>query len=320
MATLEKIDYHGWPNCYRFSNPLVDLIVTTDVGPRIIRFGFVGEVNEFYENPATLGKVGGSEWCNYGGHRLWHAPEAIPRTYFPDNSPVKLEEHTGFIRLIQPVESTTGIQKEMDITLQPDAAWVQVTHRLCNNSPWMVELAAWGLSVMAPGGIAIIPLPPRGAHQDHLQPVNTLTLWAYTDMTDPRWTWGQRYILLRQDTHRTEPQKTGMMNLDGWVAYARGGHLFVKTFTYLPGKTYPDFGCSIEVFTNQAMLEVESLGPLTRLEPGESVEHVEHWYLFRDIPQPTSEAEVETWITPFVIKNLTGLNVIFGRHKPWSKI
>jgi hypothetical protein len=208
----------------------------------------------------------------------------------------------------------------MDITLQPDAARVQVTHCLRNANPWAVELAPWALSVMAPGGIAIIPLPPRGAHQDHLQPVNTLTLWAYTDMTDPRWTWGQRYILLRQDTHRTEPQKTGMMNLDGWVAYARGGHLFVKTFTYLTGKTYPDFGCSIEVFTNQAMLEVESLGPLTRLEPGESVEHVEHWYLFRDIPQPTSEAEVETWITPFVIKNLTGLNVGLARHKPWSKI
>ena len=29
------------------------------------------------------GKTGGSEWHIYGGHRLWHAPEVMPRTYYP---------------------------------------------------------------------------------------------------------------------------------------------------------------------------------------------------------------------------------------------
>jgi hypothetical protein len=44
---------------------------------------------------------------------------------------------------------------------------------------------------------------------------------------------------------------------------------------------YPDFGCSVEIFTNAAMLEVETLGPLATLEPGSAVEHVEEWSLHR---------------------------------------
>jgi hypothetical protein len=44
---------------------------------------------------------------------------------------------------------------------------------------------------------------------------------------------------------------------------------------------YPDFGCSVEIFTNAAMLEVETLGPLTTLEPGSAVEHIEQWSLDR---------------------------------------
>ena len=114
---MEKINYKGWPNCYLWSNNLVDLIVTTDIGPRIIRFGFVDEDNEFMEQASTLGQMAGDDWRIYGGHRLWHSPEMIPRTYFPDNSPVRLEQHDGFVRLMQDVETTTGIQKEIDIHL-----------------------------------------------------------------------------------------------------------------------------------------------------------------------------------------------------------
>ncbi|MCS6860702.1 MAG: DUF4380 domain-containing protein [Abditibacteriales bacterium] len=297
---MERINYKGWQNCYRLSNGIVDLIVTTDVGPRIIRFGFGNAENEFREYEEMMGKTGGDEWRIYGGHRLWHAPEEKPRTYFPDNAPVKWEQHPGFVRLIQPTETTTGIQKEMDIRLSPNAARVEVVHRLRNTNLWAVELAPWALTVMAPGGKGIVPLPPRGAHEENLLPTNSLTLWAYTDMTDPRWTWGSKYILLRQDSTVTKPQKIGVMASDGWAAYARNGHLFVKRFNFVKGATYPDFGASVEMFTNGDMLELETLGPLTRLPPGAAVEHVEHWFLFKDVPTPNNDADVEKNVLPKV--------------------
>jgi hypothetical protein len=297
---LDRTNYGGWPNCYRLSNDLVDLVLTTDIGPRIIRFGFVGEENEFKEYGEMLGHVGGREWRIYGGHRLWHGPEVIPRTYHPDNFPVLLEPHDEFVRLVQPTETSTGIQKEMDVGLSPGAAQVQVTHRLRNRGPWAVELAPWALSVMAPGGVAIVPLPPRGPHPEFLLPASTITLWAYTDMSDPRWSWGHRYVLLRQDTEATTPQKAGYIVPDGWVAYARDGHLFVVTFDHAQGAQYPDLGSCVETWTDPDMLEVETLGPLAQLEPGAAVEHLERWSLFRDVPQPHSDADVDEHVLPEV--------------------
>jgi len=311
---VEKVSYGGWPNCYQLSNGIVELVVTTDVGPRVIRFGFVGETNEFKEFTSMLGKTGGDEWHIYGGHRLWHAPESTPRTYFADNHPVRLEAQSDFVRVIQPTEPMTGIRKEMDIRVEAGAAHVQVTHRLRNEGCWVVKLAPWALSVMAPEGTAVLPLPPRGTHPEMLQPVNALTLWAYTDMSDPRWTWGQKYILLRQDSNARVPQKAGAWVPDGWAAYARHGHLFVKTFQPVPGASYPDLGCSTEIFTNAEMLELETLGPLVELQPDAAVEHVEHWFLFRDVPTPASDADVETYLLARVREALAETRTARGRR------
>jgi len=49
MSTkIEQVAWGGWPNCYRLSNNEIDLIVTADVGPRVIRLPY-GD----YDNDAT---------------------------------------------------------------------------------------------------------------------------------------------------------------------------------------------------------------------------------------------------------------------------
>jgi hypothetical protein len=236
----------------------------------------------------------------YGGHRLWHAPESRERTYYPDNIPVRLEQTAEGVRVIQPTETTTGIQKEMEIALSPNDAHVRILHRLRNHNLWRVELSVWALTAMAPGGTAVIPLPPRGRHPEDLPPSSRLTIWPYTDLSDPRWTWGRKYILLRQDPTRPSPQKIGASVPDGWAAYARDGRLFVKTCQYTPGGTYPDFGSSFEVFADGQMLELESLSPLTHVAPGEMAEHSESWFLWRDVPMPRGDDDVDGYVLPKV--------------------
>jgi hypothetical protein len=295
---MEKISYQGWQNCYRISNSVIDLVVTGDVGPRILRAGFVGQANELVEVKDQLGQTGAAEWMIYGGHRLWHAPEEKPRSYFPDNSPVTVQDMGGFVRVTQPVEATTGIQKEIDISLEPGKAHAHLVHRLINRNLWAVELAPWALSVMDAGGVAILPIPARGSHTDHLLPTNTLTMWAYTNFSDSRWVLGEHFILLRQDSQAAVPQKVGMYAPDGWIAYAHNQHLFLKKVTPQPGARYPDYGCNLETFTNEFMLEIESVGPLVLLAPGAAVEHVEDWYLFQDVPAPKTDADVSTNILP----------------------
>jgi len=48
---LEKVECSGLQNCYRVFNDTVDLIATTEVGPNIVRFGFIGDRNEFQGDP-----------------------------------------------------------------------------------------------------------------------------------------------------------------------------------------------------------------------------------------------------------------------------
>jgi hypothetical protein len=295
---MEWIEYGGWPRCVRLANERVELVVTTDVGPRIIRLGFRGGENEFAEMADQLGKTGGEEWRIYGGHRLWHGPEAAPRSYHPDNLPVRAEGDGQFLRVIEDPEPRTGIQKEIEIRLHPTEARVQVRHRLRNTGLWAVRFAPWALSVMAPGGRAVVP-EPRPARRDTLLPNRVLVLWPYADLSDPRLGWGTRYLFLRQDPEATAPVKFGHSGADGWGAYVRGDHLFMKTFPYHTGAEYPDFGSAIECYTNRDFLELESLGPLRLVEPGAAVEHEERWLLATGA-SAASEDDVERTVLPRV--------------------
>ena len=301
-VTIEKTAFQGWPNCYRVSNGTVEFIATTDVGPRIISFSFVGGTNVFFVREDFAGQTGGAEWKNYGGHRIWHAPEDKARTYEPDNGPIDAKPVANGLLLTMAPGPVSGIQKAIEITLDPATSVVRVVHRLRNAGAWPVELAPWAISVMAPGGFAIAPMP-TAFHPDRLLPNRALTLWPYTDMRDDRWLWGTDYVLLRHkviaDAAR-ERTKVGLNANLGWAAYYLDGNLFIKRFSYVDGARYPDFNSSLEVFSNARMLELETLAPLAVLQPGATVEHEERWELHRQPDLQFSEADVKARVEPLV--------------------
>jgi hypothetical protein len=291
---VEEVSYAGWKRCLRISNDEIEAIVTLDVGPRIIRCGFVGGVNEFVEYPEQIGKTGENIYRSYGGHRLWVAPEQKPRTYYPDNNPVTMMKKGETIRFRAPAEVGTGVQKEIRVTMSLKMNSFHVEHFLTNNSEAPLTAAAWALSVMAPGGRAIIPQEQFKPHPEILQPVRGMALWSYTDMTDPRWTWGKKFVQLRQDSSLQTPQKFGVLNKQGWCAYTNGDRLFLKTVPFSQNAAYPDFDCNCEFFTNHRMLELETLSPLKTLQPGETIQHDERWFLFRNIHIGTSDDDIAT--------------------------
>lgn len=296
---MEIVEFNGWLRNVRLSNDQVELIITQDVGPRIARFGFVGEQNLFAEIEGHQGGTGEDEWLLRGGHRLWAAPEVKPDTYELDNSPVQIEEIEGGVRTRQDVGPLTGLLKTMDIGLASDSNQVTILHTLQNANQKPVKVAPWSLSVMAPGGMCVIPLPPKIAHPDRLTHNQEWSLWGYTDMSDSRWTWGSRYVFFEQDENKG-PAKIGMAHREGWVGYLLGEFLLVKRFEWLTGAEYPDGGVNFETFSNEEMLEVESLGALKTLEPDESVSHEEQWELYRHVPRIDTEDDVDKHVMPIV--------------------
>ena len=299
---MEKLKFGGWENCYRLDNSRIELIVTGDVGPRVIRFGFIGRENMFKEYEDQLGVTEAQEWLIFGGHRLWHAPEAQPRTYYPDSEPVLVQEIENGLIVTQQPEPTTGLQKQIEITLSPDNDEVHLTHFLINHNLWAIETAAWAPTVMSPGGVALLPLPPRGTHPECLLPTNLLSLWPYTNLSDPRWILGEKVIMLRQDPTNKTPQKIGSFVPDGWGAYVNHGALFIKRIPIQFEGLYPDLGVNFEVFTNNDMLELESLGPIETVPPKGRLDHHEHWTLLDGFSIPKSESEVLTNIIPEIVQ------------------
>lgn len=286
--TVETVTYRGWEDCIRVSNGIVELIATTEVGPRIVHFGFVEGNNELFVLEDDAGERGGDEWRLYGGHRLWHAPESDPRTFAPDNEPIEYELTDDGCVLRQPTEDLTGMAKEIHVEMAEDAPEVALTHRITNQGVWPVEFAPWAITVFDAGGKAVVPLP-EGDHEE-LRPDRSLTLWPDANPGDDRLEWVDDHLLVRQDD--AEEIKIRASGAEEWTAYVNDGHAVVKEFDWDPEATYPDMGCGIEVFTIPIMLELETLGPKTTVDPEETVEHVETWTLVEDVTAPETGADV----------------------------
>jgi hypothetical protein len=296
---MEIVEYGGWDNNVRISNGRVELIITKDVGPRIIRFGFIGERNVFFESKAQMGGKGEKDWKIRGGHRLWISPEEKPKTYELDNFPIEAEEIKDGARVLQPMGQISGVRKTMDVVLSPKTNDVTIVHTLTSMRKRSVLLSPWALTAMAPKGTAVIPMPEKIPHTERLTHNQVWSLWGYTDLTDDRWTIGRNYLLFRQDIKRG-PSKLGIAHAEGWVAYHVGEYLFVKKFEMIDGEEYPDGGVNFETFANQEFLELESLGPVVSLEPGKSVSHQEKWALFKGVHAWKTEADMSRQIRKLV--------------------
>ncbi len=134
---LSKTDYRGG-EALVLASKAVELIVTTAVGPRVISLRSLENAkagNLFLQFPPDEQRANGFYFR--GGHRLWHSPEDIVRTYQPDDDPVDVKQLPKGVFLTQPVEPKTGIQKAIKIEFLGEST-LRVTHTLTNRGLWAI--------------------------------------------------------------------------------------------------------------------------------------------------------------------------------------
>ena len=282
------VSFGGWDNCVRLTNGKVELIVTTEVGPRIIRYAFVGGPNIMCEKEGQMGDKNSSEWRIYGGHRLWHSPESMPRTYELDNTSVRYELTENGVNTYQDVEKWAQIEKQMEITMDEKTSEVTVVHRIINRGAWEIEASAWAMSVLSTGGKEIIP---QDRTDTGLLSNRVMAIWPYTHLDDPRVCFGHKYITLRQDPAVAQPFKIGTSNTLGWTAYFNHNNCLVKYFDVDKELPYPDHNTCFQTYTCDFMLEMETLSPLYLIGTDEAIEHREVWNLFDNIQMPSDDED-----------------------------
>ena len=279
---MERIDYLGHPGCVRMTNGEVEIVAAASFGPRILHYGFVGGKNLFGMFPEVGADTEMGRWQAVGGHRLWVAPESSPQSYAPDDRPVEIGFQGALnLRLTGPVDAA-GFEKTVSVGLLPKGTEVEVRHRIVNRNAQAVEISPWALTIFD-GGTCVLPLEPYRSHTDALLPAQPLVLWPFTDLSDPRLAIEARAIRVSPEPLSEEPQKIGLANKREWAGYLSDDTLFVKRYPYLEGENYPDYGVNTEVFVKGRFMEIESLGPLRRLAPGEAVDHVERWRLVANV-------------------------------------
>lgn len=259
-------------------------MVTLDFGPRIIFLGKDSKQNILFEdiddvfcmNNKNHQRIFGknNSWHIYGGHRFWMSPETI-LTYAPDNDKVKLKiinENT--FEFIAPIQKITNIQFVLLIKIKNNE--IIINHQIINHDNKPKLIAPWAITALTANGIAKFKL---NNEDNGFLPNRNLILWSYTDIKDQRLTISNHEVNLKMNPNIKRAFKIGTNNKNNKVSYQYKNLCLDIESKYIKDVNYPDNGCSLEVYTNQHFLEIETLGPLTNLKPKQKIIHLEKWIL-----------------------------------------
>ncbi len=283
MVNVKETTYKNYGKCLKLTNGEIEAIVTVDIGPRIVFFGYIDGTNIMNDNKDEFTPVSGevfdkyyykgAAWNNYGGHRVWFSPEHMPKSYYPDNDPVDYKITENGVILTPPPQTQNGIAFELELVLDKDLI---IHHKATNISDKEQQFAIWALTVSAKGGIEIIPM---NTNDTGLLANRIIAVWPYTDMGDDRLYWGDKYVTLKQ-TNKNRAFKLGFDNMSGIGYYVVDDTVFCKKYAANhPDGRYPDGGVSYETYTCALFTEVETLGELCDVKPGDSILHTEKWSL-----------------------------------------
>jgi len=287
-------------DCIHLENDSLRLAVARSIGPRILGLSLQDGPNMLAELPDFVtDRLDGKAYHFYGGHRLWRSPEDLILSYCLDDIPVEITSIQNGLKITKPTEVDSGIEKSIQLVLPDNKARAIITHQLKNCNPNPIKCAPWAITQFRTGGTAILPL--NEADTGFL-PNRNLVLWPYTNLADRNLQLGRGCILVKAEM--ASPFKVGFANPVGWLAYWLKDILFVKYAEYDSQASYPDYGSSSECYINSQFLELETLGPLQEIQPGDSIQHVETWQLFHAPDRPENEADVKRLVEQLLLRQI----------------
>lgn len=262
----------------------VRLVATTSVGPRVLGLLTGDGRNHFAELPDMTLPCPGSDPIHLrGGHRLWTAPEDPRVTYRPDDDPVRVEDLPDGVLLGTAPDAVAGTSREMHIRVSGPER-IAFDYRVVNTADRPQQLAAWAITMMKPLGRAWLPVLTEPYGPGGLQGQRNIVLWSYSRNDDPRYVVHDHAIEVRAAALAGHPVegafKVGTSLRRGWLAHWRDGVLFVKRAGHDETRHYVDMGASAQVYSHGDFTELETLGPLTELAPGEAAVHHEDWEVY----------------------------------------
>lgn len=289
MTEKKIIQFKNYGKCLEITNGIVKAVVTLDIGPRIVYYGFKDGENILNTSKEEFDPVSnelmdehfykGATWNNFGGHRLWASPEKMPDTYYPDCDPVEYELTENGVILTPKAQVENGQAMSIELSMSSDEPKMDVVHSIENISDKEQDIALWALSVCEKNGLLIVPMNTNDTGLLHNR---VISVWSYADLSDERIFFGKKYFTLKQDVNAETAMKFGFDLNDGTAYYVVGNSVFEKKYyPNHPNGRYPDGGVSMETYSCNLFTEVETLSEQKVMAPNETCTHKETWTMHK---------------------------------------
>jgi hypothetical protein len=274
-VTIRRTEWKGWRDCYVITNGEVEVVVVPQIA-RIMKYGIAGGKNMLWVNeeltpekaPEAHAPEPG-EWLNYGGYKLWPAPQRDwnwPPDWTLDRGPCTVEvTEEGALHLVGMASEKHGIRFDRQITLAPTGGRLDLVQTAVNVSGEPGTVSIWDVTQVNDDCVAFVPLGPGASYR---------TLEG--DPLDEQWTRTGDMLLCKP------AGRTGKVFISGpppWLGCRQGPLLFIKAFE-MAEEPPPEPETPREVYTGDSgYIELEIVGPAVRLEPGESTALNQVWTL-----------------------------------------
>jgi len=226
--------------------------------------------NCFWINePLLRGEIGGDpafgSWKNWGGYKTWLAPQSRwpdpnAQSEAMDNVEWDVLSHSeAEIELRGPIIPWSGLRLGRRLSLAADEPKVRARESMTNAGAEPQTWAVWAVAQFPVPGWAVYPA--EGARRALAPPARSFDGDRLRFVGDSKW-------------------KTGALVSEGWGEYRADSWRWTFRAAFAPHASlpHPD-DCNLETWSNSApgYMELEWLGPLVTLEPGESWEWGTEW-------------------------------------------
>ena len=294
---IKRIKFEGL-DAIELCTAEVRLVALTAKGPRIAFWGRPGGKNLLLWQP---GKYRRGKWDLMGGHRLWATrpgADEAEETYATDNRPCAVQISPNGFTVTGALDPVQKVRRGFKITAF-SADLIAVDHFLRNESDMLWSGGLWGLTCTVPskGVTYTVPLGD-GSAWDHATIVAFRT-WGGghggVGFDDQQFSFTKDAMVLKPSGRENKR----MVRADAGIiaCYNPAQKLsFIKYSVYQPSGNYP-LGTNLALYVGPLnfMVEMETMGPVETVKPGDIAHHREIWRLFGSEKSAPSAASLRTF-------------------------
>lgn len=291
------ISSHGYDGCIELSNTTARVVLEPNYGGRVLVYEIDG-INALYIDPTQNGYVFGQDnrRVDICAGRFDIGPEIGK----PDRRDLWSGSYKAEItgprkaRMTSKEDQSSGVQLIRDFELAKDSSKLLCTQTIRNHSDSTVRYFHWSRTLADGHGIIVVPLTPWGKY-----PAGYM---LYGD---------NRMLITNPEPHESIDVRDGFLvvsdipprrkfavdSYENWLAYLiPTGVMFIKRFPTYPDRHYGELaGNTISLWYDTTVrCELEPIGPVEVLAPGEKASYTEEWWLLKqDFPENRKAVDVK---------------------------